>query len=183
MLLQWQTRKHGRKRRTCWLPAICPFPTVFSKAFFLRVVKKRNCVVKSLNQRSYDPLACMRTRRTNHQENSIYRTLLTNETTGRIPQIMSFVVQTLWSLAQTASRKYYSHVTVVTGHWLLTAEEKSSGKVKYSEVPLNLPLVLKIISVVICKKFIWFYAGNGEIYKDTHFDTDIDWLSLYPCLG
>ena len=25
-----------------------PFPTVFSKAFFLRVVKSRDCVVKSL---------------------------------------------------------------------------------------------------------------------------------------
>ena len=28
-------------------PAFSPFPTVFSKAFFFRVVKSRDCVVKS----------------------------------------------------------------------------------------------------------------------------------------
>ena len=35
------------KRRKCWLPAFSPFPTVFSKAFPLRVVKSLDCVVKS----------------------------------------------------------------------------------------------------------------------------------------
>ena len=40
-------RKHCRKRRKCWLPAFSPFPTVFSKGFFLKVVKSRDCVVNS----------------------------------------------------------------------------------------------------------------------------------------
>ena len=38
--------KHCGKRRKCWLPAFSPFPTVFSKAFFFRVVKSWDCVVK-----------------------------------------------------------------------------------------------------------------------------------------
>ena len=38
-------RKHCGKRRNCWLPAFSPFPTMFSKGFFLRVVKSRDCVV------------------------------------------------------------------------------------------------------------------------------------------
>ena len=33
--------------RKCWLPAFSPFPTLFSKGCFLRVVKSRDCVVKS----------------------------------------------------------------------------------------------------------------------------------------
>ena len=37
--------KHYGKRRKCWLPALFPFPTMFSKAFFHRVVKSRYCVV------------------------------------------------------------------------------------------------------------------------------------------
>ena len=40
-------RKHCGKRRKCWLPAFSPFPTMFSKGFFLGVVKSRDCVVKS----------------------------------------------------------------------------------------------------------------------------------------
>ena len=40
-------RKHCGKRRKCWLPAFSPFFTMFSKAFFFRVVKSRDCVVKS----------------------------------------------------------------------------------------------------------------------------------------
>ena len=40
-------RKHCGKRRKCWLPAFSPFPTMFSKGLFLRVVKSRDCVVKS----------------------------------------------------------------------------------------------------------------------------------------
>ena len=40
-------RKHRGKRRKCWLPALSPFPTVFAKDPFLRVVKSRYCVVKS----------------------------------------------------------------------------------------------------------------------------------------
>ena len=35
------------KRRKCWLPAFSPFPAMFSKGLFLRVVKSPNCVVKS----------------------------------------------------------------------------------------------------------------------------------------
>ena len=35
------------KRRKCWLPEFSLFPTVFSKAFFPRVVKSQDCVVKS----------------------------------------------------------------------------------------------------------------------------------------
>ena len=41
------SRKHGGKRRKCWLPAFSPFPTVFSKAFFFLVVQSQDCVVKS----------------------------------------------------------------------------------------------------------------------------------------
>ena len=41
-------RKHGGKGRKCWLPAFSPFLTMFLKASFLRVVKSRDCVVKSL---------------------------------------------------------------------------------------------------------------------------------------
>ena len=41
------SRKHCVKRRKCWLPAFPPFPTMFSKGFFPRVVKSRHCVVKS----------------------------------------------------------------------------------------------------------------------------------------
>ena len=37
-------RKHYGRRRKCWLPAFPPFPTVFSKGFFLWVVES---VVKS----------------------------------------------------------------------------------------------------------------------------------------
>ena len=40
-------RKHCGKRRKCWLPAFAHFPTMFSKAFFIRVVKSLDCVVKS----------------------------------------------------------------------------------------------------------------------------------------
>ena len=32
-------RKYCGKRRKCWLPTFSPFPTMFSKGFFLRVVK------------------------------------------------------------------------------------------------------------------------------------------------
>ena len=39
-------RKHCGKRRKCWLPAFSPFPTMFSKGFFLRVVKCRDCGIK-----------------------------------------------------------------------------------------------------------------------------------------
>ena len=43
-------RKHCRKRRKCWLPARSPFPTIFSKGFFFRVVKSKDCVVESTLQ-------------------------------------------------------------------------------------------------------------------------------------
>ena len=38
-------RKHAEKRIKCWLPALFPFCTMFSKAFIFRVVKCRDCVV------------------------------------------------------------------------------------------------------------------------------------------
>ena len=34
------------KGRKCWLSAFSPFPKMFSRAFFLRAVKTRYCVVK-----------------------------------------------------------------------------------------------------------------------------------------
>ena len=40
-------RKHCGKRRKCWLPALSPFPTMYSKGFFFRVVESWDCVVKS----------------------------------------------------------------------------------------------------------------------------------------
>ena len=39
-------RKHFGERKNCWLPAFSPFPKMFSKAFFFRVVKSWDCVVK-----------------------------------------------------------------------------------------------------------------------------------------
>ena len=40
-------RKRCGKRRKCWLLAFSPFPTMFSKGVFGRVIKSRVCVVKS----------------------------------------------------------------------------------------------------------------------------------------
>ena len=40
-------RKHCGKRRKCWLPAFSPSPTMFSKGFFFRFFKNRDCVVMS----------------------------------------------------------------------------------------------------------------------------------------
>ena len=37
-------RKHCGKRRTGWLPTFSPFPTMFSKDFFPKVVEGRGCV-------------------------------------------------------------------------------------------------------------------------------------------
>ena len=42
-------RKHCGKRRNCSLRGISPFPTIFSKGLFPRVVKSWDCVVKKLN--------------------------------------------------------------------------------------------------------------------------------------
>ena len=39
--------KNTGERRKCWLQAFSPFPTVFSKAFFFRVVNSQDCVGKS----------------------------------------------------------------------------------------------------------------------------------------
>ena len=44
-------RKHGWKRRKCWLPAFSPFPTTFSKGYFLGLVKSRDSVVKELRDK------------------------------------------------------------------------------------------------------------------------------------
>ena len=46
-ILLGMDRKHCVKRRKCWLPAFSPFPAIFSRGFFFRVVKSRDCVVKS----------------------------------------------------------------------------------------------------------------------------------------
>ena len=43
-----RVEKHCGKRRKCWLPAFSPFSTMFSKGFFSKVVKSRDCVVKTL---------------------------------------------------------------------------------------------------------------------------------------
>ena len=45
-------RKHCWKRRKCWLPAFSPFPTMFSKAFFSRGVKKSGLCGKGLSTQS-----------------------------------------------------------------------------------------------------------------------------------
>ena len=42
-----KVRKHCGKRRKCWLPAFSPFPTMFPKGFFLKIVNSWDCVVKS----------------------------------------------------------------------------------------------------------------------------------------
>ena len=39
-------RKYFGKRRKCWLSAFSPFPKMFSKAFFFKIVNSRDCVVK-----------------------------------------------------------------------------------------------------------------------------------------
>ena len=39
-------RKHCGKWRKCWLPAFSPFPTIFPKCLFLKVVKSQDCMVK-----------------------------------------------------------------------------------------------------------------------------------------
>ena len=39
-------RKHCGKRKKCWFPAFSPSPTMFSKAFSLRVVKSRHGQIK-----------------------------------------------------------------------------------------------------------------------------------------
>ena len=45
-ILTGMAGKHCGKWRKCWLPAFSPFPTMFSKSLFLRVVNSRDCVVK-----------------------------------------------------------------------------------------------------------------------------------------
>ena len=41
-------RKHCEKGRKCWSPAFSSFPAMFSRAFYFRVVRNCDCVVKSL---------------------------------------------------------------------------------------------------------------------------------------
>ena len=43
----WKGKKYFGKRRKCCLPAFSPFPAMFSKLLFFRVVKGRDCVEKS----------------------------------------------------------------------------------------------------------------------------------------
>ena len=40
-------RENAGYQRKCWLPAFSPFPKMFSKGFFHRGIKSRDCVVKS----------------------------------------------------------------------------------------------------------------------------------------
>ena len=42
-----KSRKHCWKMRKCWLPAFSHLPTMFSKSFFLGVIRSLDCVVKS----------------------------------------------------------------------------------------------------------------------------------------
>ena len=42
----WKGRNQCGKRRKCWLPAFSPFPTMFSKGLFFKVVKSRDYVVE-----------------------------------------------------------------------------------------------------------------------------------------
>ena len=49
-------RKHCGKRRNCSLPAISPFPTVFSKGLFPRGVKRCHCVGMGYNIFYFSPL-------------------------------------------------------------------------------------------------------------------------------
>ena len=42
-----RVEKHCGKRMKCWLPAFYPFPTMFSKGFFVWVGKSWDCMVKS----------------------------------------------------------------------------------------------------------------------------------------
>ena len=39
-------KKHDWNRRKCCTPAFSPFPTMFSKAFFFRIVTSQYCEVK-----------------------------------------------------------------------------------------------------------------------------------------
>ena len=41
-------RKYCWKKRKCWFPGFSHFTTMFSKGFFLRVLKTRVCSAKSL---------------------------------------------------------------------------------------------------------------------------------------
>ena len=62
------------KEEKCWLPAFSSFPTVFSKAFFFRVVKVGN-VWQKINRIKFEPLAhnpeFLMTRRKRHFENIV----------------------------------------------------------------------------------------------------------------
>ena len=46
-------RKHCEKRIKCWLSALSPLPTMFSKGIFFRVFISQDCVVKSLQTKVY----------------------------------------------------------------------------------------------------------------------------------
>ena len=37
-LIEW--KKYSRKMRKCWLPAFSPFPSIFSKSFFVKIVRQ-----------------------------------------------------------------------------------------------------------------------------------------------
>ena len=42
----WKSKKNCGIGRKCWLAAFSPFPSMFSKGSFFKVVKSRDCVVK-----------------------------------------------------------------------------------------------------------------------------------------
>ena len=54
--------KHCGKRRKCWLLAFSPFPTMFSKGFFARILKSRDCVVNISQETAVNPLTKFHTR-------------------------------------------------------------------------------------------------------------------------
>ena len=48
----WSDRKNCGTKWKCWLPAFSPFPKMFSKVFFFRVIKSQDCVVKSFKKKT-----------------------------------------------------------------------------------------------------------------------------------
>ena len=52
-ILYGMGRKKCGKRRKCWLPTFSPFPTMFSKGFFFRVVKSRYYVERVKTKKNH----------------------------------------------------------------------------------------------------------------------------------
>ena len=52
-------RKHSGKRRKGWLPAFSPFPAMFSKGYFLWIVKSQDCVSRVNMFKGFSLVACL----------------------------------------------------------------------------------------------------------------------------